>query len=190
MSAGVGGHQGDGFVEPHALHVLGAEVEVKAVDGPGDAEGGIVPAQSGFGGRGVDVVDFVLEAGSVAEHKEAVGHAAGNEELAAVFMAELHHDVAPQRGRAAAQVDGDVDDAALRHPDELGLRQARALEVQAAEHSAGRLRLVVLNEVDGAGVCFEKVAAPRLAEVAPCVAMTHGLDDHAAIDVERDEFHD
>jgi hypothetical protein len=72
-------------------------------------------------------------------------------------------------GRAAAQVDGDIEDAPRQNPHQLGLREGRELEMQAA-HRAPRMR-------DGLVVLHESVVQPRLRQKIPAV----GLAEPAAL---------
>ena len=73
-----------------------------------------------------------------------------DEELVAVFGAELGADPLAIGGRATAYVDCDVEDAAANAADELVLAARRGLEVQAAKGVSGSgERMVVLHE--GAG---------------------------------------
>src|SRR4029079_1023655 len=81
------------------------------------------------------------------ERQEAVSIADGDEQLLAVIGAEFDADPMAERRRGAADVDGDVEDAAGEAADQFRLAVRRALEMEPAQGSrrAGE-RLVVLAE--------------------------------------------
>src|SRR5690606_6022915 len=91
--------------------------------------------------------------------------------------------------RTAADVDGDVVDLALQHADQLALRVARPLVVQAAQHAALRARDVVLDEPGRQAVLAEALGVPALVEEAALVAVHRRLDRHAARQLRFDDPH-
>ncbi len=96
-------------------------------------------------------------------------------------LVELDRLPARVGGRAAAQVDGDVEDSPARAAHELGDAVAD-VEVHAAQHPARRARVVVLHEplVLGDPDLGVPLAPVGLAEEAPLVAVDARFDDHEA----------
>lgn len=90
--------------------VFGRENHFGGVDLPVYAERGVGNGDSAVGFGGIEVVTFILEYGYVALDRESVGESSGDEELEVVFVVEFDGDVSAERGRAFADVDGDVDD--------------------------------------------------------------------------------
>lgn len=90
--------------------VFGRENHFGGVDLPVYAERGVGNGDSAVGFGGIEVVTFILEYGYVALDCESVGESSGDEELEVVFVVEFDGDVSAERGRAFADVDGDVDD--------------------------------------------------------------------------------
>jgi hypothetical protein len=91
----------------------------------------------------------------------------------------VHAEPAAEGGRAAPDVDRDVEHLALDRAHQLALRSAD-LRVQAAQRPAHRVRVVVLHEGtrDAAGAVLVEVV--RLHEEAARVAVHVRLhDDHA-----------
>ena len=114
---------------------------------PVDAEVGIVPQHAAVAGGVVGVVDLVDDLRVGRQRDEAVQEAARHEDLRAVLGRDLLGDPPPVGRRAAARVDGDVEDRAPHHPHQLGLREGRRLVVQAAQRALLRRQaLVVLDE--------------------------------------------
>jgi hypothetical protein len=131
-----------------------------------------------------------LEQRLVAQYGKAVGEAAGDEELAAVRVGELHGDVASERGRAAADVDRDVEHPAPHRTHELRLGVVAFLEVKPPHHAAARQRFVVLHEAYRPHQRVEVALRVTLEEIPAHIAEYLGLEDHDALDVGCDRFHD
>ena len=86
-----------------------------------------------------------------------MGEARRHEELVAELGAELDRHMLAVGGRAAADVDGDVEDGAVQHADELGLGMGRPLEMQAAQ-GAGAPEKARLS-------CTKSCSSPAAAKV-------------------------
>ena len=71
---------------------------------PLDTQHRIVPRQAPFSLRGIKSVAFVLHDRRIAQHGETVGETARYEKLTAILRGELHGDMAPERGRSAADI--------------------------------------------------------------------------------------
>ena len=151
------------------LHVLRREDDFVGGDAPVDGEVGVVPDDGAFALGAVEVVALVLEDGDGAQHAEAVGKAAGNEELTVVLCSELYAKVLAVGGRAGTKVDGDIEDGAFYDAHQLGLGMLAFLEMQTAHHAVLRARLVVLYEANGAYLLVELPLVVRLEEVASVV---------------------
>ena len=100
-----------------------------------------------------------------------------NPELALVVLGELLAHPPAEGGRAPADIDGHVPDAAAHHAHELALGMRRQLVVQAAQHTPGGAAVVVLHEVDiRAGGGMEGLLVETFVEKAARVAEDLGLD--------------
>ncbi|MNY82912.1 hypothetical protein D3C86_2253020 [compost metagenome] len=60
-----------------------------------------------------------------------MGEAGRHQELLPVLGRKLDRDMLAEARRRDADVDGDIEDAPARDPDELVLREGRRLEMQA-----------------------------------------------------------
>ena len=141
-----------GVWEEAALGVLRAYRGGGSFEGPGDGEGGVVPANAALAGGVVEVGSLVEDFGGGGEDEEAVGEAFGDPEefefAGFVQGPKVEGGVLAEVGRVAAEVDGDVPDVAGEDADELALGLAE-LVVEAAEDAARGEGLVVLDEVRG-----------------------------------------
>lgn len=158
-------------------------------DGPGDADFRIVVSDAEFGFAAVGVVDFVGEDGAGAQDGESVQKVPGDEELAPILFAEFDGDVLAEGGRAAANVDGDVQHGALQHAHEFGLAVLAQLAVEPADDAVGGLGLVVLHEDGVDAVAGEFGGVVAFEEVAARIVEEPGLCDDDAGDGGGDEFH-
>ena len=113
---------------------------------PVDAQRGVVPRDGALRLGGVRVVALVLERRFIAQHGEAVCEAARYEELAFVIPRELHRDVSSERGRAAADINRDVEHTAPDNAHEFRLGVSPFLEMEAPQYAVARVRFVVLHE--------------------------------------------
>ena len=118
-----------------------------------------------------------------------MGEPAGNEELTVVVGREFDGDVLAERGRPAADVDGDVEHGPFDDADQFGLGVGRFLEMQAAQNAVGRTAFVVLHETDGADLVAELALRITLEEITAGVAEDTGFEDDNALDVGADDFH-
>ena len=157
--------------------------------GPVDAEGGIVEAEAALGFLAVEVVALVGEERVVLEDDEAVGEAAGDEELAAILGGEEDRDVFAEGGGTLADVHGDIPDGAAEDADEFGLGVGAGLPVEAADDAAGGAALVVLDEVGEDVGGFVAGGVVGFAEVTAGVCKNVGDDDFDVGDGGGEDFH-
>ena len=160
-----------------AVEVLLTRHHVSRINGPVDCQRLVVPTDACLLLRRIDIVHLIGEDGLVAQHEEAVGKATGNEELAFVLVAQLHHDMLAERGRTLPQVDSHIEHSALYHSHQLRLREVALLIVQPAQHAVRRARLVVLHEINLAYIRFKLVFLPRFKKIAPAVSKHLGVDN-------------
>ena len=158
-------------------------------DAPVDGEVGVVPGDGPLRLRGVEVVALVLEDDLVAQHAEPVGEAPRDEELTVVVARQLHRHVLSEGRRASPDVHRNVQNGALYHAHQFGLRERRLLEMQPSDDSVARPALVVLDEVHVGDLFFEFTFGERLEEVSPVVPEDARLDDHRAVYRCPDYFH-
>ncbi len=106
--------------------------------------------------------------------------AAGDEELTLVLTTELNGDVLPKCRATLADVDGDVEDAALDDAHELGLCVLSILGMEASDGAVAGAGLVVLDKAvgDACGLVARLVVA--LKEVASLIGKDAGLKDEQA----------
>ena len=152
------------------------------VDRPLDAYVGVVPGDAGLGRRVVGAGQLVGDVGHVAEHGEAVGEADRDEELAVALVVELVSLPLAVGGRAAAQVDGDVEDPPARAAHQLRLARL-GLEVQAAQRPLRGARVVLLDELDLDPELGPAVAPEGLDHEAARVAVDVGLEQDDAVEL-------
>src|SRR5690606_39211728 len=156
--------------------------EQRRLDGPGDAEVGVVPGETALVVGAVVVRALVEEVGLVGEDAEAVGEAGRDPELAVVLVRERDAVGAAEGGRAAPEVHDDVVDGAAGTLDELALGVA-PLEVEAAEGAPPRTRVVVLHERGGDAVRAVALGVVALEEEPARVGEDAGLDEQDARDL-------
>ena len=131
--------------------------------------------------RGIHIVDLVAELGCLAQYGKAVGKSTRHEELALVVVGEFYPDVLAEGGRRAAQVDNHVIHTTLSHPHQFGLRIFTLLEMETAQHTVTRPRLVILYEIDRSYILVEKFLFVTLHKIAPTVAEHLRLDDEGSL---------
>ena len=153
--------------------------EQRVADRPGDADLRIVPAEADLVGGVVEVGALVGDLGHLAQHAEAVGEPRRDEHLAEVVCPERGGRPFAEGGGAGADVDGDVEDLAPQHADQLALGFAE-LRVQAAQRATGRAGLVVLDEGVGDPRLAILALVERLQEVPAGVPEHLGLDHEDA----------
>ena len=119
------------------------------VERPGDAEFGVVPEDAAFARRVVSAGGLVEDFGRLGEDEEAVGEAFGDPEHfeLALIVARLEIEPGPpaEVGGMTAEIDGDIPDMPGEDADEFSLRMSE-LVVEAAKHTPGGERLIVLRE--------------------------------------------
>jgi hypothetical protein len=112
-----------------------------------------------------------------------VGEVAGDEKLTRILGRQLNGNVLAKRRRTLADINSNVNHRSLRNPDELGLRELPFLEVQTAEHTLGRHRLVRLNKLNGrVYILMEFVELERFHEITAIIAKTLWLNDIDTLD--------
>ena len=115
---------------------------------------------------------------------------ARDKQLAAILLRQFHSYIFAECGGAFADVYGYVEHRALRHPHEFSLRKFAFLEVQTAEHTAGRHRLVALHEIHiGVDICVEFVELEGFHKPTALVAETLRLNDVDSVDGSLEVIH-
>lgn len=137
----------------------------------------------------VELVALVLEHRRLAQHGESVGEPFRDEELPVVVLRQLHGHVPSVGRRAFPDVHGHVEHLALDAPHQLGLRERRPLEVQAAHHAVGGHALVVLHELHAADLLLKLPAGIALEEVSALVLEDTWLNDDHALYLRLYYFH-
>ena len=113
--------------------------------------------------------DLVGDVGRRTQYAEAVGEPGRQPQHPTILAGKGFTHPMTVRRRTAADVDGNVEDLALRDRDELALRERVALVVQTAQHPCGRSGHVVLHELDRQTCRGEFGALEALAEEATVV---------------------
>src|SRR5205085_2075923 len=101
------------------------------------ADGGVVETDAAVVGRRVWRCDLVEYFCIRFERYVTVGKADRNKNLVPLCGRDFESDPFAEIGRAPADVDGNVEDAATRHAQELSLGERRKLVVKAAQHVSG-----------------------------------------------------
>src|SRR6185437_3412910 len=91
------------------------------IDAPGDAERGIVEGQAPVVRRRIDVGDLVEHFAIRLQGAEAMREADRDQQLPPIGCRKLDRGMASEGRRAAAQIDGDIEHPAARHPHQLVL---------------------------------------------------------------------
>ena len=157
-----------------------APVDAKAVVEDADA-----PVRFGM----VELIALVLEHRRLAQHGETVGEALRDEELPVVVLRQLHGHVPAVSRAALADVHRHVEHGTLDASHQLGLRERRTLEVQAAHHAVGGHALVVLHELHAADLLLKLPAGIALEEVSALVLEDTWLNDDHALYLRLYYFH-
>ena len=135
--------------EPRQRPVLVGQNHVLLIHRPADADGRIVPCDAAIMLRTVGCGDLVADDAVRLERCESMRKAGRNPDLYAVFRREFPRQPLAKAGRACADIDGDIHDAAGKASHQLALREGRCLEMQSPD-SAGlrRKQFIVLDECD------------------------------------------
>ncbi len=102
---------------------------------PINSKGIIYDADTSISLRMIELITFILEYSSLAEHSKTMSKATGHEELAVVVLGEQTGDVLTKGGAAVADVDGDVEDAAPNDTHKFCLRERGLLEMESADNT-------------------------------------------------------
>lgn len=132
--------------ECQPFEVFWRKEHLGAADWPVDTDFRIVEAEGCLALRSIDVVDFILELGCVAQHEKSVCEPARNKQLTGVFIAQLNRHMAAECFGTGTEVNGYIEHSAARHAHKFGLCPFTFLEVKPAEHSARRHGFVVLHK--------------------------------------------
>lgn len=179
------------IAQQRVCRVLGAQDAACRIKLPVDAERRVGNGDAAVGLRGIIVVTFVLENGRGAEHRETVGEAARNEELAVIVGRQLHSHMAAISGRTLADVYGNVEHTPNHAAHQFGLSEWGTLEMQAAHHSAGRHGFVVLNKIYvAADGLAERAVVVAFKKIAALVIENAWLKDEHAVNIGFDYFHE
>src|SRR6266567_6200970 len=102
--------------------ILFSEDCVLGSDGPGDGDVGIVPQEGALSGGAVIVGDLVGQAHIVSQRGESMAESDRDVERESILGRELDGDVPAEVRRAAAQIDGNVQNGTVCDADQFGLR--------------------------------------------------------------------
>jgi hypothetical protein len=163
-----------GFVEGLGGRVLRRERGVGQA--PVDGQLRVVPEEAAVAGLVPEGGAFVEDLGVFAEDGEAVGELRGDPEHVVVVCRQLGGRPFAEGGGAAADVDGDVEDAAAGAADELSLGLLE-LVVEAAHDPTGGVGVVVLREGVGEAVGAVGVGVERFHEPPAGVAADDGFEE-------------
>jgi hypothetical protein len=172
-----------GITEERAFAILRGDGDlctIELIERPLNADLGIVPEHTAIAGRIIAASRFVEHLSGFGENEESVGEALWDPEEFELTLGiprlKIEAGPAPEVGRVAAKIYGDVPDVPGEDPNEFALRVAK-LVVKAPKDTADRKRLIVLCEgvrkiERRKGVCVEDFGKP-----APGVAMAFWLQD-------------
>lgn len=79
-----------GILQRCSIQVFLTGNDILGVDRPFHSDSLIVPTDTGFSLRSIDIVHLISENSLIAQYEEAVSKAAGNEELTLVLVAQLY----------------------------------------------------------------------------------------------------
>src|SRR5262245_42025029 len=146
---------------------------------PGDPDGRIVPGNADLAARVVHIGALVFDLRDRRDDAESVRESRRDEALLEIRGGQVGGNPRTEGRGAAADVDGDVENLALDHPDQLSLRPPY-LQMQAAQRAADRSRMIVLHEGAGNAVLAIPISVVRLEKESAGVFVDVGLDqDHA-----------
>ena len=179
------------IAQQRVCRVLGAQDAACRIKLPVDAERRVGNGDAAVGLGSIVVVTFVLENGRGAEHRETVGEAARNEELAVILGRQLHSHMAAISGRTLADVYGNVEHTPNHAAHQFGLSEWGTLEMQSAHHSAGRHGFVVLNKIYvAADGLAERAVVVAFKKISALVVENAWLKDEHAVNIGFDYFHE
>jgi len=110
-----------------------------------DGQGRIVPKNAVFVGRGIVITTFVKKLNGFCESQKTVSKTGGDVDLIVGRGGQADAGPFAKMRRPEANVHGNVQNFAIDHPTELGLRVEKLI-VKAAERSLGRSGVVILKE--------------------------------------------
>ena len=138
----------------------------------------------------VELITLVKYDGFIAQHREAVGKAFGDEQLQEILIRQLK-TLPLAVGRAScAQIDRHIQDLPLQHTHQLGLGKRFQLVMQAADHAEARLRLVVLHPGEVESLLPHLAVVVTLEKVSPFILKDAGSDDQQSFYAGFFYFHD
>ncbi len=121
--------------------------------------------------RTIVVVDLIKEFSLGRNHSKAMCETTRHKQLTAIFGREFHGNMPAESRRTATEIHNHIDNHAIYHPHQLGLRTAPGLVMQSTHNSTPRHRLVFLHEVHRADMALELTGTESLGEIAAAVAM-------------------
>jgi hypothetical protein len=142
-------------------------------DWPRDGKVGVVPDDPAFALRIINCIHAVDDIRwLIPQDAKAMRKPSGNPQEVAVVIAHLQGRVLTERTGVAAEIDGDVPDAALYHADKFSLCGC-VLKMQPSQHSGPRSRVVLLNELSRQPEFFEFLGVKPLHEESTSIPV-HG----------------
>ena len=111
------------LAEHFSLEVLGRELGCFPIGNrPDNPDLRVIPTNRALLLRGIVFCAFVLEVRGVAEDKKSMGEAGRNPETLLVLRTQDMSIPCSKGGRTLAEIDKDIKDGSLRHPDQFALR--------------------------------------------------------------------
>ena len=160
-----------GFLERPRRGILLGNNGFDGTEWPLDSKRAVEDIYCPFRFRTIVVVDLIKKFSLGRNHCKAMGETTRHKQLTAIFGRELHGNMPAESRRTATEIHNHIDNRAIHHPHQLGLRTAPGLVMQSTHDSTPRHRLVFLHEVHRADMALELTGTEGLGEIAAAVAM-------------------
>ena len=108
-------------------------------------------------------------------------HAARQEELTMVVSRQLNRDMLSVSRAIVTDVDGHIKHTSFDYADQFGLRIGRTLEMQAANDTVARTRLIILYETDVVDTIRKITRIITLKKVSSGITKHPRLNDEKAL---------
>jgi len=158
--------------------VLAGKDGLGGIDRPGDGQIGIVPQHAAFAGGRVERRHLVKDNRVAGQRAETVREARRNVKLGDIVIGQNGADVTPERRGLWPEIDGDVENFALKNADKLCLGVGRLLKMKPAYRSdEPRKGLVFLNEPDGQPQFLHFFFVRDFSHIAAIVLVDFGTEE-------------
>ena len=174
----------------HPVCILRGKQHLFRSYGPVYPDGFVIVTDGSLGLGSIYIVHFVSKNGFVAQHQEAVGKAAGDEELAFVVFAQFYADISSKSRGRFPQINRHVEYTAFNDAHQFGLAELTFLIMESAQDSERRFRLVVLHKMDRTYILAKLLFFERFHKITAGVVEHLRLNDPHSVNFSLYIIHD